>query len=175
MRAPDKSGVARAWRIEQSPEAIAAHEREWGYPPASIGPTWLVNGPYHPLWSWWYVGVVSLADRPGTPPARRRYPEAEYELMILSLNPSPTDGRPAVPDIDGLEAGGDAMRCLPGFLTPPDVVFQFDGVTDDQAAGLAEIAVDVIVGGQSCDSDFRQWWLGSLQATVQHIREGLHA
>jgi hypothetical protein len=174
LRPPDKSGVARAWRVERTVEMEANHMTEFGYPPVQVGPTWLVNGPYHPLWSWWYVSCISLRDVPGVPPANKRYPEAEYELIVFSLNPDPKPPRPKVPDLDAL-AAGDATRGLPGFLHPPDVVFQFHGVSEQQAEQILELAVDRIVAGQSCDSDFRSWWTAALESTVEHYRNGRHA
>jgi hypothetical protein len=149
---------------------VAFQHREQG----EVGPTWLVNGPYHPLWSWWYVSCISLRDVPGVPPANKRYPEAEYELIVFSLNPDPKPPRPKVPDLDAL-AAGDATRGLPGFLHPPDVVFQFHGVSEQQAEQILELAVDRIVAGQSCDSDFRSWWTAALESTVEHYRNGRHA
>lgn len=170
MRDPDFSGVARVWRIETTEIQQKAHKENWGYESSSLA-DWIVHGPYHPFWSWWYVAVISLRDIPDAPPANKKYPEAEYEFMIISLNP---DGRnEGQVDIDKIEAG-DIEGGLPGFLTPSDVVFQFHGVTDEQAVKVGEAAIRAIVNGQSCDSDFRSWWMRSLEATVEHFRMGVH-
>lgn len=175
MREPDKSGVAKAWRIDPNAEQIQAHIESFGYPPTGIGPTWLIHGPYHPFWSWWYAALITLDEVPGVPSAHKQYPEARYELMIMSLNPggNPDLGRPAVPDLEKLEAG-DTMGGLPGFLTPPDLQYQFHGVDDEQAVAILETVVDAIVSGHSCDSDFRDWWRRSLDATVEHYEMGMH-
>lgn len=168
MREPDLQGAAaRAWRLRRTPEARAAHEASFGYPDASLA-DWIVNGPYHPFWSWWYVGLVHLREVPGAPPASKRYPEAEYEILCLSLNPKPEDGRPDVPDIDKVEAG-DAVGGLPGFLSPPDWVVQFHGVSDEQAIEVGEHVANAIVQGRSCDSDFRSWWEAAIPNTVKHV------
>ena len=163
-RPPDLQGVARAWRLNVSEAVREAHRKEWGHDDAGIV-TWMVNGPYHPFWSWWHVGVISLADIPGVPPANKQYPEAEYEFAVYSCEGNP--------NIAAVEAGDLKNR---GFklLQPPDVVFHFHGVTDEQAAEIGESAVKTIVQGQSCDSDFREWWMGSLATTVEHYVLGVH-
>lgn len=167
MRDPDFSGVARVWRIRHQPEMETAHADSWGYASSSLA-DWIVNGPYHPLWSWWYIGLVHLRDVPGAPAARKQYASAEYELMCLSLNPDGEPGRPKVPDLDKLEAG-NVIGGLPGFLTPPDWVVQFHGVTDDQAHEVGELVVSAIAQGYSCDSDARSWWMTAIPNTVKHV------
>jgi hypothetical protein len=171
VRPPDLSGPARAWLIDDS-KSREAHVREWGYEAGSLV-TWIVNGPYHPLWSWWHVGVIHLRDIPGAPPANKQYPEAEYEFAIYSLDPSGKDGRPKAPDIDLIEAG-ETKRGFPGFLSPPDVQFHFHRVTDEQAIKICNRAVEHIVGGRSCDSDYREWWKAALAGTVEHFVLGVH-
>lgn len=164
MREPDKSGVAQAWLLEETPEVQEAHIKNWGYPSTSVR-HWFVQGPYHPFWHWWQVGVIDLADHPGMPPAHKQYPEAEYEFAIFSLQ--------GEVDIDALESGDIENR---GFkvLQPADVVFHFHKVTREQAAEICDAAVTMIVKGQSCDSDFREWWKGALANTVEHYVLGVH-
>jgi hypothetical protein len=171
VRAPDLTGVARVWRLARNDAMQAAHVKSFGYASSSLA-DWVANGPYHPFWSWWYIGLVHLRDVPGAPPANKQYPEAQYELMFLSLNPDGRNGGKV--DVDKIEAG-DIEGGLPGFLTPPDLVYQFHGVTDEQAIKIVERAVEHIAAGQSCDSDFRSWWRSSLDTTVQHYREGRHS
>ena len=172
MREPDYDGVAKVWRINRTQQVIGAHRQSWGYADSSLA-DWIVHGPYHPLWSWWYVGVVHLRDIPGAPPPHKQYTEAEYEIMCLSLNPNPHDNRPSTPDLVQIEAG-DIHGGLPGFLTPPDWVVQFDGVTDEQAVKVGDAAMRAISRGQSCDSDFRAWWTSAIKATAQHFADGIH-
>jgi hypothetical protein len=164
MRQPDKKGAAQAWLIKKSQAAIDAHVKEWGYPDTTVR-HWFVNGPYHPFWHWWMVAVVSLADIPGIPPANKQYPEAEYEFTIYSLE--------GEVDIDAYDAG-DIKNQRFKVLSPPDVTFHFDGVTDKQAAEICDAAVQHIVAGQSCDSDFRYYWKTMLQRTVDHYKAGVH-
>ena len=164
VRAPDLTGVGRAWRIDTAPGA----RRE----PAHVAGlrSYLLNGPWHPAWSWWLIGCVHLRPIEGVPPAHLTYPEAEYELQILSLNPD----RPV--NVDEAEATGDwGDKSIPKFLTPPDLVYQFHGVTDAQAGQIADSVLRAIVdGGMSPDSDFRSSWVQLLDNTVAHYRSGGH-
>jgi hypothetical protein len=171
--APDKKGLANAWRMDVTPEVSADHLREWGHTHGSIGPTWIVNGPYHLLWSWWIVGCISLRPIPGVPDANKDYPEAEYEIGCWSLNPDPDPPRPKIPNITALRGGRLAER--PEYLTPQDWRVHFHGVTDEQAAKICEYTVDAIVAGHSCDSDYRTWWRGAITKTVEHFVLGVHA
>lgn len=167
MRDPDFEGVARVWRIRHQAEMETAHADSWGYVSSSLA-DYIINGPYHPLWSWWYLGLIHLRPIEGAPPAIKQYPEAEYELMCMSLNPDGEPGRPKVPNLDKIEAG-DMKGGLPGFLTPADFAVQFHGVTDEQAREVAEHAARAIARGVSCDSDFRSWWKRAIPNTVEHV------
>lgn len=173
MRAPDLQGTAKVWRLRMSEQAREFHRQELGYRDSQLV-GYLVNGPYHPLWNWWYVSVISLAPVEGAPPAHKWYPEAEYEFMILALNPEGRDGQGAnyPPDVDRFEAEG--AGALPGYLTPADVIMQFHGVTPEQAVEIGESAARAIAHGVSCDSDNRQWWNQAIANSVEHIRLGGH-
>lgn len=174
-RAPDYSGIARVWKIAHGEELRAAHLREFGYADSAVS-TYIINGPYHPLWSWWFMGVVSLEDVPGAPRAHHQYAEAEYELMILSINPEIEDGvLRAVPDIAAIERGDLGERGYLGYLDPADLVFQFHGVTREQAESLGDTVAQRIAAGQSCDQDYRRWWTNALTDTVGHMIAGAHA
>lgn len=164
MREPDQSGIAQAWHIPLSENAIQSHIDDWGYPPTSIS-QWFIKGPYHPFWHWWMVSVIDLKDHEGIPPANKQYPEAEYEFGIYSL-----DGEV---NIDACDRGDVTNR---GFkpLSPPDVIFHFHGLTSEQASEICEAAVTLIVNGQSCDSDFREYWKSLLARTVEHYTLGIH-
>jgi len=133
--------AARAWkaRINRADITNPAHEA------TVLG--WLINGPgFHPFWSWWLLTVISLRDIPGVPPAKKQYALAEWELMILSLNP---EFPPPDPDTLG------GMH----HLTPPDLVYQFHGVGEDRVHQLAHVAIDAICKGEmSPDQDYRTAW-----------------
>lgn len=157
MRDPDLTGLARAWKLNLQP---ARRDQE-----ATLE-AWLVHGGFHPCWTYWMVYVIHLREIPGVPPAAKRYPEAQYEFAIWSLESPP--GCDVRPDPDDQETWRP--------LVPPDVVYQFHGADDDQARRLAELAVSAIVEGRaSPDSDWRSWWLGTLPRTLEHVVTGGHA
>lgn len=156
MRDPDLQGpYGRGWQLKHI-ETRPDHQ-------ASLG-TWLVNCPNaHPFWHWWMVGMVSLRDIPGVKPATKRYPEAEYEFMIYSINPEECPN-PEPDDPEGYP-----------HLLPVDVVEQFHGVTERDAGRILTSAIQAIMNGVlSPDQDYRQAWKASLAATVQHFSSGHH-
>lgn len=148
MRDPDIDGpVAKAWNVQKGdhPTAVAS---------------WLVNGPFHPMWSWWAISAVRLRDVPGVPPAKKTYPEAEYEFLIMSIHPDhPPD--PEDPHIHHLE--------------PLDVVEQFHGVTERDVVRIVEACIRAICEGRmSPDCDYRSAWKEAIAGTVAHYRAGGH-
>lgn len=157
---PTISGVAgRAWKLSVESDK-PDHD-------ASIA-SWLVNVPgAHPFWSHWLVGMCSLRDIPGVPPAKRSYPEAEFEFLIASIDPSEMPS--PMPEV-GKACGGFPL------LSPFDVVFQFHGVIDADAGRICELAVRAMCDGRlSPDQDFRSAWEATLTKTVEHFRTGKHA
>lgn len=161
MRDPDIRGpYGEAWDLDLVPKP--------GDPPDVLGSLrgFLVRAPKrHPLWEHWIVCVVHLRPIPGqSRPAVKHYPEAEYEMLILALNPEK-----APHDPDGWREKGFA------WMTPPDVVEQFHGVTDSQAAKLCGLVVRHIVEqGASPDQDYRTYWAKMIHGTVAHYRDGRH-
>jgi len=117
------------------------------------------------------VTAVTLEDVEGFPPANKQYPEALWEFGITSVNAGPKADRKTV-DIDAIERG--EIGSIPGYLTPQDVVVQFHAVTRKQVEHIVESAVGAIVGGMSCDSDFREWWKNAITKTVEHFVLGVH-
>jgi hypothetical protein len=156
MREPDIVGRGvRAWRLTSTEmTSYGALAR------------WLVFCSWgHIAWNHWLVSVVHLRplDLPGAKPAVKTYPEAEFEFSIMSIDPD----RSPHPDPDG-----DGRF---GLLVPPDVIHQFHGVSDRDAARITESAVRAIArGAMSPDQDFRGWWHRALDATVEHYRSGKH-
>lgn len=166
---PDlETELVRAWRVYPIARDVqdAAHVKEWGHEHTGLT-TWLVNGPYHPWWSWWHVSVIHLGDLPGIPPAVLRYPEAEYEFSIYSID-SPPRGL-VTPDVGRIRGGDPTARGL--FLHPADVEYQFHGVTDAQAVEVCDQAVSAIVTGRSCDRDYRRWWGDFVGLLVEQKRD----
>lgn len=162
---PDKKGVASAWLMPYTKESNKQHVEEWGYEHTGIR-TWFVHGPYHPFWNWWLVSIISLKDIEGIPKANKMYPEAENEFTIYSLE--------GEVNIEAIIVGDLKNRGFKSVLQPADVTFHYHGLTTEQSEQLCDTAVEVIVNGQSCDSDFRTWWLEMLARTVKHYQEGLH-
>lgn len=146
----------RAWRMQVTPRR-PDHQ-------ASIA-AWLINGPYHPFWRWWQLAIVHLRPIEGVKPAAIHRDGASHEIMILSIDPNHP------PDIDELEQGEGHLR----YLTPPDLVHQVVGLTDEQACELVDLMIGPILDGQlSPDRDFRSRWEPILETTAEHLRYGTH-
>lgn len=157
MRAPDFKGpCGSAWRVTLP----ATHERP---DTTATLACWLLTIPgAHPAWSSYWLAAIHLRDIPGVAPAVKRYPEAQHELMLYALDPE----KP-LPDPD------DALRVRPAFLMPPNLVEQFHGVTDEQAATIVELLARGFVDGHANpDTDFRSHTQGVLRATVEHFAAG---
>ena len=153
MRDPDyKGNGTAAWRVDISNPMTAGQT-------ATLS-SWLVTGPFHPAWNHWAISVIHLREIEGTKPANKQYPEAEYEFLIVSLNPDHQ------PDPDNPT---ETFH----YLTPIDVVEHFHGLNDVQAEELCELCVRAIVDGRaSPDQDWRPWWKACIKNTVEHIRTG---
>jgi hypothetical protein len=150
-RVPIPAHERRAWRVPckaQTADQTATLDM------------WLTNCPcLHMAWSWWWVTVIHLRDIPGVEPAKKDFPQAEYQLTIIAQNPE------LAPDPDE----PTSMRPL----YPLDVIEQFHGVTDEQAVQLLETWAKGIVHGQiSPDSDFRRAWNEQVRLGVQHFTTG---
>lgn len=158
MRDPDKSGPGgRAWLLKISPKTKAQE--------AGLA-TWLVHAPgSHHIWPWKLVGLIHLRPIEGTPPAKKKYPEAEYEFLVISISPEECPN----PDPD---------NCNDGFplLEGPEVIEQFHcNGSDHDAVRICEAAIRAIVAGDlSPDSDWRSTWKTAIARTAEHFRSGVH-
>lgn len=135
--------------------------------PAGLA-SWLVYAPGQAVWSHYFVGVVHLRPLPGEKPPAKSYPQAEYELLILALDDLTAGALPDPRDLDTIH-----------YMTPINLVHQFHGVNDDQAVFLCSEAVQTIVsGGLPVEPQgiigARELWKTSIEASIQHIRLGLH-
>lgn len=151
-REPDQQGPAgRAWLLKEDENRLATLAG------------WLVNCPKaHPAWQWWVVGSCHLRDIEGLPTAKKRYPEAEFEFLIFTVDPV------AHPEPDPEKPRYRALE-------PLDVVEQFHGVSDRDAARICAAAVRAIVNGLlSPDQDARRDWRASIEKTVEHFKSGAH-
>lgn len=157
---PTRKNVATAYHLPTTDEMRAAYLKEWGYVDAGID-QWVINGPYHPAWSWWYVAAVHLRPVEGAPLPKKQFPDAEYELSIWSLKDAP--------NLDDLAQGRITEQGRLTWLWPPDFVQQFSGATDDEVRDIVSSVVQLIVDGQSCDSDYRYWWAETLAALLAEL------
>lgn len=99
---------------------------------ASLG-AWLLRLPGQAVWSHYQLTVIHLRDIPNVDPARKDYPEAQYEMMMYALNP---ERNPNVKDPESFQ-----------MLTPANWMKQFHEVTDEQAVHALEAMVDALVKG----------------------------
>ncbi len=148
-RAPTLEGLGgKAWRFEP----------EWTKEAPAAVSTWLVNCPKaHPFWQWWILTVVHLRDLPGQPPAKKGYPEAQYEFIVLAMDPK----------------CGNPPKEPYQYLSPTDVSVFFHGLKDEEVGALTEHAVKLIVNGWlSPDQDFRSAWRTMLPVMATSIAKG---
>lgn len=146
--------------------------------------TWFMFLPEQGIaWDRFLLGVVSLQDVPGRPPPFKRYPRAEYEMLVVALA---ADLDPKPHDMESWQP-----------MEPHNFAGQFHGVTREQAATIARaMAYGCVTGrlmaetqvyvapapGEEGDGKMMvvkhlvdQWTL-SLARTVEHERTGgLHA
>lgn len=127
--------------------------------------SWVITAPcWHPLWSQYSLSVITLADLPGVPPARKQDPSATHELLVVALNPDhgPYDAKTIT-----LTAGGLF------FLRPVNIAAQFTA-TDDQARDLAGLCARAVVDGllnpETGDAPerIRAAWRWTIRRTLEH-------
>ncbi|MDX5570923.1 hypothetical protein PYK79_57100, partial [Streptomyces sp. ID05-04B] len=131
--------------------------------------SWILTGPrWHPVWYQYNLGIVSLADTPGLPPAKLHRPGVTHELTVVALNPDhgPYDAR-RLPD-------GHLQ-----FLTPVNIVEQFTA-TDQEARELAfqcaRAVVDGLLWPETGDAPdtVRAAWRSSVHQTLAHAHDPHH-
>lgn len=148
-RSPDLAGYGgSAWKVltPGSPAALAQYLLE-------------VPGA-HPVWDAWLLSVIHLRPIRDVPTAEKSYPEATHEFSILALNPEMPTLNP--------DTGAEFHS-----LTPPDIVEQFHGISDDQAIRLAELAATAVIRGRiSPDQDFRRMWKHVITDSVKEFGGG---
>lgn len=165
MRKPDVKGdAALAWEVPMDRMAQFATTHPEKVDPLSVMSTvgqWFVNGRgFHPFWHWWSIAVIDLERRGEQDEPHRHYPGAEYELMILSLDPAHSP-----PPVNG----EGPMH----WLTPPDLVMQFHGITREQAHAIGRFLVEACCAGNtSPDSDWRRQNRSSLTNLVREYYIG---
>jgi hypothetical protein len=126
---------------------------------------WLIQAPGQAAaWEHYMVSVVHLRPIPGTPPPRKSYPEAAYELLLVALDPSrePNEHDPA-------------SRVL---LRPINAHVQFHGVDDAEAVHILELAAKAVCDGvlpaEPADRRQKQFWTTMVKRTAHHHASRLH-
>jgi hypothetical protein len=157
MRDPDKSGRGgRAWQLKLVPRT---KDQE-----AALA-VWLVHAPgSHRFWPWKLIGLIHLRPIEGVREATKKCAEAEYELMVISVDPE------QCPEPDPDEQVGFPL------LEGPEVIEQFHcNGNDHDAVRICEAAIDAIVTGTLVpDSDWRSTWKAAIAKTAEHFRSGAH-
>jgi hypothetical protein len=149
VRPPDVIGpTASAWNIK-----LTGND-------ACVG-LWLVNGPFHPVWTWWAIIALHLRPIAGREDPYKEYPSAGHEIQIISLDPN----HPI--DIDDIDRGG-ALH----ILTPPDCFVQCGGLMDIQAAAVVTGVAYMVCHGYSPDEEQQAWWRSAILRAAQLTRTG---
>lgn len=151
---PIATGIAgKAYEINLQPETAAQE---------AMLKQWLLNLPKQsPAWSDYSLGLCHLRDIPGARPAKKRYPDAEYELLFFALNP---DYNPDPTNINSLAP-----------LTPINYSTQFHDLTDGEAVVVATKMMQGLVDGQYFAEPqgivgAREWWERSIEDFVEEAK-----
>lgn len=126
--------------------------------PAALD-VWLAHCPsYHPAWAHYVCALCHLRPIPNDPtPVALHYPGAQYEIIVYASEPPP--------------APEDHMRWYEAVLNPVNLVYQFHGVTDEQARGvLARLVRAFCEGTCSADTDFRRLQESLLDKWISEAR-----
>jgi len=108
--------------------------------------TWIVNGPFHPLWSQWVCSLVHLRGSVDGATARLQFPGATHEFVVIAQNP---EHRLTI------DSGPESL-CL---LRPVDVCQQLRATNDASAMARVEACLEYVRRGEiSPDQDFRPVW-----------------
>ena len=100
---------------------------------ATLG-AWFIDSPASsPFWSCYLLALVHLRPIEGARPPQLQYPGAEYELLLVALNP---DAKPVADDVETW-----------AYMSPPNVCVQFDSVTDAQAIELLGVIAQACLDG----------------------------
>ena len=151
MRSPDKRGPAgQAWLMPRNPQTLLQE--------ASLA-TWLVHAPQsHPIWPYKQVCLAHLRPIPGYPDALKHYPEAEYELTVLAVNPETHPD----PDPDGKPLT---------LLLPAEAGVQFHVDSDHEARRICEVSVEYVVDGQLVpDESYSNLWDSFIADIAERFR-----
>lgn len=138
------------------------HEKYAQANPAALD-GWIITAPcWHPHWSQYRLGIVSLAAFPGLPPAKLQRPDVTHELTVTALDPRHGP-------YDALDLPADGLH----YLTPVNVGEQFT-TTDEEARRLGFLCAKAVVDGllipETGDAPerLRAAWRWTIRRTLQH-------
>lgn len=141
---PELYGYAGMAWLHDTEAAVARLGRD-GQPPLELTvASWLIYRPdAHPMWSYYWLGCVSLRDVPNAPPPLILLEGATHEVMLYALNP-------------GVDP---ALDQAPSFLMPGNFHGQFIESSDDAAALRIRATVqDLVEGRLNPDTDHVSSW-----------------
>jgi len=154
MSEPIITGLCgKGWEIQAEPDTIAQ---------SATLKCWFLDLPgAHPFWHCYMLSVVSLRDILGVPPAQKQYPDAEYEMHLIALNPE-------------LKPNPSDLKTIT-HLYPPNYVSQFHELTDSEAITLGLTMAQGLVDGKLIAEPqgvvgARSWWDENIRRIVQTLK-----
>ncbi|HEY3257666.1 MAG TPA: hypothetical protein VGJ64_02330 [Gemmatimonadaceae bacterium] len=111
------------------------------------------------------VGVVSLLDVPGVPPAKKSYPEAQWSLSAFTI------------DADKIRPTTENLRIWQR-VTPDDVDLHFHGLDREQCAELVKVVATLCADGDVPIEPARVLnaeaiWKTIVRRTIDHLAQGI--
>lgn len=131
---------------------------------------WVITAPaWHPLWSQYFLGVVSLADLPGVPPPVLHFPGATHEIMVIALDP---DHGPY--DAEVIGEGHKLKWLLPGNIC--EQIIATDEIAREISEGLAHMVVQGLLCPETGDDPdgIRSQWRGTISRSLDHYLDPHH-
>lgn len=104
--------------------------------------TYLKTGNYHPFWNHWMITIVHLREQENVLPAKKNFPEATHEILIVPY----TEVKKKIENNVVIEFEGK-------HLAPLDMAKQIQAESDAQALQVFKEFLKKMI---SPDSDFRQ-------------------
>jgi hypothetical protein len=153
------------------PDRVGPHGRAWrcAHPDDSLYPaaveTWLLHVPRaHPYWAFWMIGAITLDPERGVDRRALQFAEATYEFLIVAMDP-----QKPIPQPTRWENAA--------YMDPVDLKYQVELPSGPRGDGAARSIVvlmvrTVIESAMSPDACNRAYWLKSITATVNDVREG---
>lgn len=114
----------------------------------------------HPIWHDYMMTLIHLRPVEGYPPAVLANSNCTHELMCYALDPN----------YDNQPTGPHEQR----FLTPPNLVYQFEGLTDEQALEVFSAYLKCMAR-RTCspDTDWRSVQRALLRGITNEVLKGI--